>query len=211
MYYVYSHKNKYNNKQYIGYTECPEDRWEGNGTRYKTCPRFWSAICHYGWDAFSHIILYQTENKQEALQKEQEYIKKYNTINLDYGYNLASGGTGGDVQAGWDEARKRQYSDTCKQELERRIQTTDWKEHLSIAQQKRWEKVKKGELPKPNVPKGGKVHNAKRVRCVETQKEYDCCADAMEDLGCSRSQSSRISRVANGDRHIFHGFHWEYC
>lgn len=209
-YYVYTHINKYDNKQYIGYTENLQDRWENNGIKYKTCPRFWSAICHYGWDAFSHIILYKSENREDALAKEKEYINYYNTTDLRYGYNLAEGGTGGNTHLGWSEQRKQQYSETCKKELQRRYALTNWKENLSKAQRKRWEKIKNGEMSSPCHPTGGEVHNAKKVKCIETGKIYACCADAVEELGYDRSKSSRISRVANGLRHTFCGFHWEF-
>lgn len=49
MYTVYQHKNKINNKVYIGITkQIPEKRWGINGYNYKTSPHFYSAIQKYG-------------------------------------------------------------------------------------------------------------------------------------------------------------------
>ena len=71
-----------------------------NGYNYKTCPRFWSAIKSYGWDNFTHEILLTCDNLNEINQKEKEYIQKYQTLNPNFGYNLAEGGTGGNAWLG---------------------------------------------------------------------------------------------------------------
>ena len=93
MYTVYQHKNKINNKIYIGITSRkPEDRWGSNGNNYKTSPYFYAAIQKYGWDNFEHNILYTNLTKEEACLKEQELIKYFNSMNREYGYNQTSGG-----------------------------------------------------------------------------------------------------------------------
>lgn len=48
MWIIYKHTNKINNKVYIGKTTDIKNRWRNGGIHYKTCPRFWSAIQHYG-------------------------------------------------------------------------------------------------------------------------------------------------------------------
>lgn len=207
---IYAHVNKINGKRYIGYTNNVNDRWEGKGRKYKTCPRFWSAISHYGWDGFEHVILEDELSYKEALKKESYYINKYDTLNPDKGYNLTEGGTGGNTHVGWTEERKEQYRQTCLKELDRRLQDNKWKENLSKAQKERWRKVKTGEYPQPKSRKGKDVPNVKSVRCVETGQEFDCCADAAEWLGYPRAKSLYVSRVANGKRHTFAGYHWEY-
>lgn len=90
-YCVYMHKNKINNKVYIGITfRKPEDRWQ-KGWGYHKQLKFFNAILKYGWDNFEHIILEeQIENEEEALKKETYYIKKYNSI--QNGYNIVEEG-----------------------------------------------------------------------------------------------------------------------
>lgn len=100
MWYLYKHTNKINNKSYIGKTENPTKRWANNGKNYKNCPRFWSAIQAYGWNNFNHEILLICNTLEDVNKKEKEYIQKYNTLNPNFGYNLAEGGTGGNVWAG---------------------------------------------------------------------------------------------------------------
>ena len=67
MYIVYQHKNKINNKVYIGITsQIPERRWGSNGCNYKSSPHFYSAIQKYGWDNFEHNILFTNLTKEKA-------------------------------------------------------------------------------------------------------------------------------------------------
>lgn len=93
MYYIYIHTNKIDNKKYVGKTsQKPKYRWN-NGKGYKKAPEFWEAIQKYGWNNFNHEIVYETKSKEEADLQEKEFIKKYNTQNEKYGYNIMSGGS----------------------------------------------------------------------------------------------------------------------
>ena len=86
------HKNKLNNKVYIGITgRNPEARW-ANGNGYKYNLHFYRSIQKYGWDGFEHIILEDDLTREEAKEKEIYYIKKYNSTNQDNGYNISRGG-----------------------------------------------------------------------------------------------------------------------
>lgn len=91
-YCVYMHRNKINNKIYVGQT-CtkPEYRWR-NGEGYKTSSHFYNSIKKYGWNNFEHIILKDGLSLQEADFWECYYIDLYNTTNQDKGYNLRGGG-----------------------------------------------------------------------------------------------------------------------
>lgn len=88
--YVYCHTNKINKKKYIGITINPENRWASNGNNYKDSPKFWFAIKKYGWNNFTHEILFVAESRDEARQKEIELIKEFNSI--ENGYNISKGG-----------------------------------------------------------------------------------------------------------------------
>lgn len=64
------HRNKLNNKVYIGITgRNPEIRW-ANGNGYKYNPHFFYSIQKYGWDGFEHIILDDKLTRDEAKEKE---------------------------------------------------------------------------------------------------------------------------------------------
>ena len=99
---VYMHENKKNHKKYIGITcQKPTQRWRG-GKGYKI-GAIKSAIDKYGWNNFEHKILYEGLTKEEACLKEQELIKKYNTMEKKYGYNMCEGG---DLTIGYHHTEK---------------------------------------------------------------------------------------------------------
>lgn len=72
-------------------------RWGTNGCGYKEHTYFWNAIKKYGWDNFKHEIIFYELSREDACEKEREYIKKYRSNNPKYGYNLTSGGDSGYV------------------------------------------------------------------------------------------------------------------
>ena len=81
-------------KKYIGLTSmAPEERWH-NGKGYKNNPYFSAAIEKYGWDNFEHVIIATNLTQEEACKMETELIIKYNTIDINNGYNLTLGGLG---------------------------------------------------------------------------------------------------------------------
>ena len=95
-YCVYMHTNKINNKKYIGITsKNPLYRWN-NGHGYKGQIVFYRAIVKYGWDNFSHEILFTGLSEDEARAKEIELIAKHKTnykrYGKDFGYNACDGG-----------------------------------------------------------------------------------------------------------------------
>lgn len=91
MYTVYCHIFP-NGKRYIGITKTTlEKRWD-NGKSYKTCPLVNRAIEKYGWENIKHEVLCVVETKEDAELQEREFIKKYNTTNPKFGYNILPGG-----------------------------------------------------------------------------------------------------------------------
>ncbi len=88
---VYMHTSP-KGKRYIGITSRePKARWR-SGWGYIENPHFWNAIRFYGWQNFSHEILYTNLTKKEAEQKEIELIAYYDSTNQNKGYNVAAGG-----------------------------------------------------------------------------------------------------------------------
>lgn len=86
---VYKHTSPIG-KSYIGITsQNPIIRW-ANGNGYSGQPKFFNAITKYGWDNFTHEILYSDLTEQEAYKTEKELIEKFNSITN--GYNSSIGG-----------------------------------------------------------------------------------------------------------------------
>lgn len=94
MYVVYCHTNKINGKRYVGITsQKPEKRW-GNGCNYRDNSYFYRAIQKYGWEEFTHEILFTGLSKKEAQDKEVYLIAKWDLTNRSKGYNISHGGEG---------------------------------------------------------------------------------------------------------------------
>ena len=89
-YVVYKHTSP-SNKVYIGITGQipPEKRW-ANGHGYTQNEYFNSEIIQYGWDKFSHEILFYGLTKNEAQKKESELIIQYKSTDKNFGYNIKS-------------------------------------------------------------------------------------------------------------------------
>lgn len=93
-YSVYMHKNKTNDKVYIGITsQIPQRRWR-NGTNYYGNQYFNRAIKKYGWhEGFEHIIIKDNLSKSEAEDLEVKLIKEYKSTDRKHGYNIEKGGS----------------------------------------------------------------------------------------------------------------------
>lgn len=90
-YCLYIHRNKFNEKIYVGITcQKPEKRWS-NGNSYKKQCKFYNSIKKYGWDNFEHIIVLNNLTKKEAEEKEISLISFLNTNTKKYGYNITNG------------------------------------------------------------------------------------------------------------------------
>ncbi len=59
-----------------------------NGSGYKSCTKFWNAICKYGWDNFKLEILAQNLSYEESVRLEKYYIKQFRSNEQEYGYNI---------------------------------------------------------------------------------------------------------------------------
>ena len=91
---LYKHTSP-SGKVYIGIAKDVKHRWRNNGSGYKGSNRIWYAIQKYGWDNFKHEIIMDGLTREEASEREKEYIALYNATDERFGYNLTSGGYDG--------------------------------------------------------------------------------------------------------------------
>lgn len=85
-----------NGKYYIGKTKTSiEQRAGSNGCRYNDKTLVGRAIRKYGWINVKKEILLDNLSEAEANKQEREFIKRFNTTNFAFGYNLTRGGDGG--------------------------------------------------------------------------------------------------------------------
>ena len=219
MYIVYQHKNKINGKNYFGITaQEPGERWGHNGCKYKSSPHFYSAIQKYGWDNFEHNILFDNLTKEEACTKEQELIKKYNSMNREFGYNST---TGGEVFEMSEESRikmsksmignKNGLGKPCSLEKAKKISdaqkgrklTEEHKQKLSNSAKQRHTPCSesKRESLRNNYP------NMKKVYCVETNTIYKSVQECARELGL---WATLVSKVCSGKLKSTGGYHLNY-
>lgn len=220
MYTIYQHKNKINRKVYIGITKrIPELRWGKDGCNYKSSPHFYSAIQKYGWDNFEHNILFKNLTKEEACEKEKELIKKFNSMNREFGYNSTSGGEASFEMS--DESRmkkskamlgnKNGFGKPCSPEKAKKISeaqkgkklTEEHKQKLSQSAKNRHTPCsdEKRETLRNNYPR------MKQVYCLETDTVYKSVQECARKLGV---QATSVSQVCKGRRKTLKGYHLKY-
>lgn len=219
MYTVYQHKNKINNKVYIGITSCaPELRWGTNGQKYKSSPYFYNAIQKYGWDNFEHNILFTNLTKEEACLKEQELIQSFQSNNREYSYNSTSGGEIFEMNKETKEklaismaGNKNGLGHPCSQEKRQKISnaqkgrqfTEEHKSKLSISAQQRHVPCsnEKRKTLSMNYP------HKKKVYCEELNIVYNSVQECARALNIS---ATNISKLCSGRGKTLKGYHLKY-
>ena len=193
-YSIYIHKNKINNKVYIGQTsQSPEKRW-GNGSGYKTSTKFYNAIQKYGWDNFEHTVLFNNLNADTANKIEEMLIKQYRSTEDDYGYNIKHGGS----NHNHSEETKRKIGEANKISQKGKQWTNSQKELMSNMFSgennpfygKHHTEESLDKMSKNRLGKGGK-----KVRCINTGEVFDTMMDAAR--WCGLKTSSSIGQVCN--------------
>lgn len=145
-------------KYYVGITKNGiKERSGCNGQRYRKNIYFTRAIQKYGWDNFEHKILAKNLTCKEACKLEEFFIQKYNSANLQYGYNLTYGGEGNVPTEHSRYLISKNHADCSKEN------NSFWGKHHT-------EKTKKliSENHDYSKQSGSKHFYAKKVICFET-------------------------------------------
>lgn len=238
MWTVYIHTNKENGKVYIGITSQPvERRWRSGGSGYKKCLLFYRAIQKYGWDSFEHKILHEVKTKEEAEALEQKLIKEYKSNNVEFGYNIANGGSVHHIS---EQTKKKisqtlkknyvkenhpnygkKYSDEMKKKLSQAHIGLQAKEnnymygkHHSdeIRERIRNTNISKGIMPSVEARQKGAAARAKAV--MQFDSEWNCinkfasAASASRETGINKCMIGQSCR-SNGDK-IVSGYRWQF-
>ncbi|KKN84251.1 hypothetical protein LCGC14_0290650 [marine sediment metagenome] len=136
--YIYKATNIINGKVYIGKTKkAIEKRWNGHLKEARALKRlreafpnekisgshFNNALIKYGPEAF---ILNQkdiADNKSELNEKEKYYIKEYDSMNPDKGYNMTEGGEGGEF--------RQEVIERMTRASQERAKDPEWREKIT--------------------------------------------------------------------------------
>lgn len=209
-YCIYMHKNKINNKIYIGQSCNPQQRWENNGIHYKGCPAFFNAILKYGWDNFEHIILYNNLSLEQANQLEIDLIKQYDSTNPNYGYNIALGGKNSARPFVSEYLKEKWQNPEYRQQQIKRMSGENshfygsnkkgannpmyGKHHSEETKKIISRKAKERFLQNPDKFKGSDNPKSKAVICLTTGEIFECQREAANWVGVGSSTMSRWLR-----------------
>lgn len=219
LYTVYKHKNKINNKVYIGITiQKPQHRWGKDGNGYKQNKYFYSAIQKYGWDNFEHIILFENLEPDVAYKKEQELIALYKSNSKEYGYNQSVGGEFGSLGCSMSEDARKKISLANKgKTLSDEAKEKDRLAHLGC-KNAMWGKPsprkgkKFGAMSEPHKAKLREKSNPKKVMCIELNIVYESISQAEKETGINKGSIANacIGRTQSAGKKNNQRLHWKY-
>lgn len=176
MFLIYKYTNLITNKIYIGQTSTSlKERSQSNGSNYKGCPLFYSAIKKYGWDSFSADILDEVDTQEEANKLEEYYIKYFNSTDRNVGYNIAPGGGAGVMS----EGTRLKISKSAKERYRDKTKNPMYGKKHSIESLEKMRNVKIGSN---NPMYGSTWTEAQRLRCGTKGKKLNLSDEAREAL-----------------------------
>lgn len=236
-YIVYKHTNTANGKVYIGITSTSVNERSGsNGKNYKKNTLFYRAIEKYGWDAFSHEVVFTGISMEEAARREVELISVYNSTNPDFGYNISAGGEGGRAGVPYSDEERNLHSKLmsgennpcygkygsdhpafgCKHTAESRMAVSNALKGRVYSEEtlKKMSDARKaiGAWSGDKNPMSGKTYgsapHARKILCVDTGEVFDSVKRAAESVGVF---STSITATCAGRQKTCGGLHWEYA
>jgi group I intron endonuclease len=164
---IYCITNKINGKKYIGQSINIKERWHSEKQNRGNNKHLTRAMEKYGRENFDFSII--EECPKELLDtKEEEYIKKFNSNNVEFGYNIAPGGK--KFNTWWEKLSQEQ-----KEELNRQRSLSLKGRKMKLTQKQRQEM---SERMKKRVKE-----KRKKVYCLETNKIYESVSDAAKENG----------------------------
>lgn len=217
---MYLHTNKVNGKKYVGLTkQKPENRWGKDGRNYKnSSPHFWSAIQKYGWDKFEHLVIASDLTKDGACAIEIALIKKFQTQNRDFGYNIMPGGDAPEIPAEVREKMSRSMTGNknglghkCSEEKKRKISEAQKGRRLTDDHKRKLSEAKKGKphgsMSAETKRKISDSHKKRPVYCQETDTVYPSIQECARQLGL---WATLIVKVCKGTLKTTGGYHLSY-
>lgn len=169
MFYIYEIKLKKSNRKYIGYSKNVEGRWiehkrdlRNNKHHSQYLQRAWNK---YGEEDFIFTIVEKYLSIEEATERE-----KYLIENNKGGFNIASGGTGGNTRAKMTKQQQQAYSKKLSEAQTRRYSNPAERQKINVfanlSQEQRevrlkvWSEAKKG-------PKNSNFKHSQQVQQID--------------------------------------------
>lgn len=197
MYSIYVITNTVNGKQYVGYTSrSVNKRWWGHidDSKREYSSMFGNPlqadIRKYGKDCFVHRVLVTTEDKELAMQLEDEMTITLNT-HVPNGYNRQVGN-----HCEHTEDSKRKLSESLSGE-----NNPNYGKHFS-------EEVRKKMSENHWDSSGANNPRARKCVCVETGQTFDTIKEASRWAGLK--STTCVRECCAGKRKTAGGYHWMY-
>lgn len=204
--YIYKITNDINNKQYIGLTfkEDPFERWKKHLSDYKYMTQYsnrplYVAMQKYGVQHFHFTIIDQQKDNNKLKEKQQYYIKLFNTYNQ--GYNATLGGDGNKKEI--QQQEKKQIVNLYQQGYS--IKQLSQKFHHKDSTISYILQELNCSINKNNQPK--KVLQIDK-ETGEILNSFNSFLEAAKFLN-KTGKGSHISEVCKGKRKSAYGFFWK--
>ena len=216
---IYMITNNLNNKKYIGQTirgffeRYNEYKSDLNNKSKSNNIYLYNSFVKYGFENFKFEIIDTAKSIDELNEKEIQYIKKYNTTNREFGYNLHEGGRNSPLSMETREKMsinrkgkpkdenwiKKAISPAGSEEAKKygKPKTEEEKKYLSENSPKYWQGKKRDEetVKKMSQSKklaGIKPPNTKKMVMIDSDgnlvKIYESAKDCSFDSGYSYDQ-----------------------
>jgi group I intron endonuclease len=173
---IYKVTNKINGKIYIGQTSKNDPNYLGSG------PVIMKAVKKYGRDSFIREVIEFCDSKELLNEREIFWIKFYNSTDRNTGYNISTGGNGGNLGDLVNEKISRQSYDHMRGNALRKGKDPINKGVPMSEEQKDKLRKPKSENHKKNLSVAAMNRTKKKIICINNGLIYTM-KDAANEFG----------------------------
>lgn len=205
---IYIIKNTVNNKVYVGSSTNLRKRWNDHIRELNEgihindhLQKSWN---HYGMESFDFLVVSVVEDSDELLLLEDYYINKYDSMNVDKGYNLIS-------------ADRHEISNSTREKLsvagKGRCHTEESKQKISQAKKgmvfteehrRKLSEAHKGKhLSKQSRKKVSEYQKSREWTPKREQQFLDAAEKAHKSLKGRKLTQDEINRKLQGRLHVY--------
>lgn len=203
-----------NNKHYCGFTGRDLKKRFNNGYGYEKCPLVWKAIQKYGWDTVKKEVIFDSDNKNAALNKERQIIKEMQLQNPEFGYNIDQGGKPSGTASYLTEAGRQALSEKAKA----RWANPEYKKKLSEKAKLHpptRQCIEKGVAASAEARRGKPAHNRRPIYQLDLNTEeiiasFSSLTEASIKITGSPDGCTNILKVCKKKRNSAYGYKWRF-